>query len=160
MKTLYKAYDTQCTWKWRFLQRSNHQSYHRQNDLHDSTVFECIFRFVFLTVINSVSLNYMFLNNKVWYSYILFPLIFKNIWSNDYWYKNTFKWNFHFHIFKMIAWYLYFKVCQWKTLINCDMDPCKWGWKLENGKMCPIMTDQVIINLFWKKSTIAQSVCK
>ena len=139
MKTLYKAYDTQTTWNWRLLQKWNHQGYHRQNDLHGSTVFECIFRFVFLTIISSVSLNYMFLNNKKWYTYILFPLIFKNIWNNNHWYKNTI--NFHFYIFKMIVLYPCCKVWQWKTLMNCDIDPCEWGWKLENGKMCPIITD-------------------
>ena len=43
---------------------ASYQGYHRENDLHGSTIFECIFRFVFLTIISSVSLNYMFLNNK------------------------------------------------------------------------------------------------
>jgi len=44
------------------------------------------------------------------------------------------------------AWYhslrVYIQLCQWKTLMGCQMDPLDWGWKIENGKMAPIMTDQ------------------
>lgn len=28
--------------------------------------------------------------------------------------------------------------------MNCNMDPLEWDWKMENGKMAPIMTDMVI----------------
>lgn len=47
------------------------------------------------------------------------------------------------------AWYhslrAYLQICQWKSLMNCDLNPLEWGWKLVNEKMTPIMTDKVNI---------------
>ena len=37
-----------------------------------------------------------------------------------------------------------FSNCQWKTCMDCAMDPLEWGWKMENRKMTPIMTDQIM----------------
>ena len=47
------------------------------------------------------------------------------------------------------AWYhslrVYLQVSQWKSLMEGDLNPLDWGWKIENGKMTPIMTDQVCL---------------
>lgn len=46
------------------------------------------------------------------------------------------------------AWYhslrVYIQVEQWKTLMNCELNPINWGWILEKGKLQPIITDQEI----------------
>lgn len=48
------------------------------------------------------------------------------------------------------AWYhslrVYLQVWQWKSLMDCNLSPLEWGWKIINGKMAPIMTDQVTIS--------------
>ena len=45
------------------------------------------------------------------------------------------------------AWYhslrVYLQIWQWKSLMQCNLSPLEWGWKLVNGKMEPIKTDQV-----------------
>lgn len=45
------------------------------------------------------------------------------------------------------AWFhslrVYLQVTQWKTLMETQMNALEWGWKLEDGKMVPVMTDQV-----------------
>ena len=56
---------------------------------------------------------------------------------------------------KKAAWFhslrVYLQVIQWKTLMNTPMDPLEWGWKLEQGKMVPVMTDEVsrINRILW-----------
>ena len=39
---------------------------------------------------------------------------------------------------------LYFHICQWRDLDNCNMNSLDWGWKIQGDKMVPVMTDQVI----------------
>ena len=29
----------------------------------------------------------------------------------------------------------------WKSLGQCQYDPCSWGWKMKNGVFAPVMTD-------------------
>ena len=29
----------------------------------------------------------------------------------------------------------------WKSLGQCQYDPCSWGWKTKNGVFAPVMTD-------------------
>ena len=45
------------------------------------------------------------------------------------------------------AWYhslrVYLQIQQWKTLMECAMNPLDWGWKVEHGRMTPITTDKV-----------------
>ncbi|KAG1663779.1 hypothetical protein GQR58_020216 [Nymphon striatum] len=47
---------------------------------------------------------------------------------------------------KRASWFhslrVYHQICHWKSLKD-DKDPLEWGWKMEDGKMSPIMTDQV-----------------
>ncbi|KAG1673585.1 Anoctamin-7 [Nymphon striatum] len=46
---------------------------------------------------------------------------------------------------KQAAWFhnlrVYHQICHWKSLKD-EKDPLEWGWKMEDGKMSPIMTDQ------------------
>ena len=48
------------------------------------------------------------------------------------------------------AWFhslrVYLQVMQWKTMMATLMDPLDWGWKLEKGKMVPVMTDEVSVS--------------
>ena len=41
-----------------------------------------------------------------------------------------------------------FQIIQWKTLMNTDIDPLLWGWKMGNNKLAPIMTDEVCIPFY------------
>ena len=36
---------------------------------------------------------------------------------------------------------VYQQIQVWKCLRDTDNDPCKWGWKKENDKFMPILTD-------------------
>ena len=42
-----------------------------------------------------------------------------------------------FHILRV-----HIQAVRWKTLNADELDPLDWGWKIENGKLIPIMTDQ------------------
>ncbi|KAG1678234.1 hypothetical protein GQR58_013491 [Nymphon striatum] len=46
---------------------------------------------------------------------------------------------------KRASWFhslrVYHQICHWKSLKD-KKDPLEWGWKMEDGKMSPIMTDQ------------------
>ena len=42
----------------------------------------------------------------------------------------------------------YLQVCQWKLLLECNIDATNWEWKIINGKLSPIMTDKVCIYCF------------
>ena len=52
---------------------------------------------------------------------------------------------------KRSAWFhshrVYLQVMQWKTLMDTPMDPLDWGWKMEKGRMVPVMTDEVSVSL-------------
>ena len=38
---------------------------------------------------------------------------------------------------------------EWKTLkMGLQLDPTNWGWKEENEKLVPIMTDEVILSSY------------
>ena len=41
-----------------------------------------------------------------------------------------------FHCFRV-----HLQIIQWKSLMAADIDPKKWGWKLEKTKLVPIQTD-------------------
>ena len=49
------------------------------------------------------------------------------------------------------AWFLsqrvYLQVMQWIKLMDIRTNPLEWGWKLINGKMVPVMTDEVSVYL-------------
>ena len=36
-----------------------------------------------------------------------------------------------------------FQVREWVELDKCELNCLDWGWTLKDGKMIPIMTDQV-----------------
>ncbi|KAG1653061.1 Ubiquitin-associated domain-containing protein 2 [Nymphon striatum] len=48
---------------------------------------------------------------------------------------------------KRASWFhslrVYHQICHWKSLKD-EKDPLEWGWEMEDGKMSPIMTDQVL----------------
>ena len=51
------------------------------------------------------------------------------------------------------AWFhslrTYLQVMEWKTLkMGLQLDPTNWGWKEENEKLVPIMTDEVILSSY------------
>jgi len=46
------------------------------------------------------------------------------------------------------AWYhslrVFLQVSEWTSLMECNLNPLEWGWKMVKGKMTPVMTDEVI----------------
>ena len=42
----------------------------------------------------------------------------------------------HYHFLR-----IHLQVIEWKTLMNVQLDPIDWGWRLSNGSYEPIMTD-------------------
>ncbi|KAG1704384.1 Fanconi anemia group I [Nymphon striatum] len=48
---------------------------------------------------------------------------------------------------KRAAWFhslrVYHQICHWRSLKD-EKDPLEWSWKIEDGKMSPIMTDQLL----------------
>ena len=38
----------------------------------------------------------------------------------------------------------HYQIIQWSMIDNFEIQPSEWGWKLENGVLSPVMTDEAI----------------
>jgi hypothetical protein len=43
---------------------------------------------------------------------------------------------------------VYLQVWQWKSMMDCNLNPLEWSWKIVDGKMAPVMTDPVTISQY------------
>jgi len=41
------------------------------------------------------------------------------------------------------AYRVYYQVMEWKNLSKVPIDPTKWGWKVINNKLEPVVMEQV-----------------
>ena len=43
---------------------------------------------------------------------------------------------------------VFLQVTYWKTLDDTHIDPTKWGWRVKDNRLEPVMTDKVRKHLF------------